>query len=41
MSKVSKEYITGVGKMDDRLLILLDLAKVLDKNEVQEIAALA
>ncbi len=40
-SKVSKEYITGVGKMDDRLLIFLDLAKVLDKKEVEDIANLA
>ncbi|WMW21030.1 chemotaxis protein CheW [Methanolobus mangrovi] len=41
MSSVSKEYITGVGKMDGRLLILLDLAKVLNKKEVEDIASLA
>lgn len=41
MSNVSREYITGVGKMDDRLLILLDLGKVLDKKEVEEISNLA
>lgn len=40
-SSVSKEYITGVGKLDDRLLILLDLAKVLNKKEVENIASLA
>ncbi|WP_319506955.1 chemotaxis protein CheW [uncultured Methanolobus sp.] len=40
-SSVSKEYITGVGKMDNRLLILLDLAKVLNKKEVEDIASLA
>ncbi|WP_321430764.1 chemotaxis protein CheW [uncultured Methanolobus sp.] len=40
-SNISREYITGVGKIDDRLLILLDLAKVMDKKEVQEIANLA
>ena len=40
-SSVSKEYITGVGKMDGRLLILLDLAKVLNKKEVEDIAILA
>ena len=26
---VNEEYITGVGKLEDRLLILLDLEKVL------------
>jgi purine-binding chemotaxis protein CheW len=40
-SNISREYITGVGKIDDRLLILLDLAKVMNKKEVQEIANLA
>jgi purine-binding chemotaxis protein CheW len=29
MGGVREEYITGVGKLDDRLLILLDLEKVL------------
>ena len=41
MSNISREYITGVGKIDGRLLILLDLAKVLDRKETEEIAALA
>lgn len=41
MSKVSRDYITGVGKMEDRLLILLDLGKVLDKKEVEDLASLA
>lgn len=27
-----QEYITGVGKLDDRLLILLDLDKILDTS---------
>ncbi|WMW25557.1 chemotaxis protein CheW [Methanolobus sediminis] len=40
-SSISREYITGVGKIDDRLLILLDLAKVMNKKEVAEIANLA
>lgn len=40
-SGVSREYITGVGKLDGRLLILLDLAKVLNKKEVENIANLA
>ncbi|MBP1909890.1 chemotaxis protein CheW [Methanolobus bombayensis] len=41
MSNISKEYITGVGKLDERLLIFLDLAKIMDKKEVEEIAELA
>ncbi|WP_292471592.1 chemotaxis protein CheW [Methanolobus sp.] len=41
MSNVSKDYITGVGKLDDRLLILLDLSKVLNKKEVEDIVNLA
>lgn len=29
---VNEEYITGVGKLEDRLLILLDLEKILGKE---------
>ena len=36
-SNVSKDYIKGVGKMDGRLLILLDLAKVMTLEELEEI----
>lgn len=35
MSEISREYITGVGKMEDRLLIFLDPAKILDEKEVE------
>jgi len=41
MSKVSKNYLKGVGKIDKRLLILLDLARVLTVEEVAEISNLA
>ncbi|MCQ6962375.1 chemotaxis protein CheW [Methanolobus chelungpuianus] len=41
MSKVSKNYLKGVGKIDKRLLILLDLARVLTLEEVAEISNLA
>lgn len=35
---VDKKYITGVGKLDEkRLLILIDLEKILSKNEIKEI----
>jgi chemotaxis signal transduction protein len=29
---VNEKYITGVGKLEDRLLILLDLEKILGKE---------
>lgn len=41
MSKVSRNYLKGVGKIDKRLLILLDLARVLTVEEVAEISNLA
>jgi len=31
VSNINSQYITSVGKIDDRLLILLDLDKVLDE----------
>ena len=40
-SNVSRDYIKGVGKMDNRLLILLDLAKVMTLDELEEISDLA
>ncbi len=36
-SKIGTEYIYGVGKMDNRLLILLNLDKILSANELQSI----
>lgn len=33
VSGVDSEYITAIGKLEDRLLILLDLAKVLSNKE--------
>lgn len=38
---VDKRYITGVGKLDDkRLLILIDLEKILSENEIKEIQSI-
>jgi purine-binding chemotaxis protein CheW len=37
---VRAEYITAVGKLDDRLLILLDLEKVLSESQQSEVANL-
>jgi len=39
MSKIHADYLRGVGKLDERLLILLDLEKVLSKEEMAQVAA--
>ncbi|NJD52104.1 MAG: chemotaxis protein CheW [Candidatus Methanoperedens sp.] len=36
-NKIGTEYVRGVGKMKDRLLILLDLDKILGANELHNI----
>ena len=33
-NKIGTEYVRGVGKLEDRLLILLDLDKILGANEL-------
>jgi purine-binding chemotaxis protein CheW len=38
---IDAEYITAVGKLEDRLLILLDLEKVLTTDEKGEVSAIA
>jgi len=35
---VDSEYITAIGKLEDRLLILLDLTKILSNEEHKELA---
>jgi purine-binding chemotaxis protein CheW len=35
---IESEYITGVSKLDDRLLILLDFGKILSTQERQKLA---
>lgn len=40
VTKVNLEYITGVGKKDDRLILMIDLEKVLTDNEKQKISTL-
>ena len=37
VSGVDSEYITAIGKLEDRLLILLDLTKILSNNEKEEL----
>ena len=38
VSGVDSEYITAIGKLEDRLLILLDLTKILSNSEHEQIA---
>ena len=38
VSGVDSEYITAIGKLEDRLLILLDLTKILSNEEKNELA---
>lgn len=37
---ITAEYLTGVGKLDGRLLILLDMAKILTEGEQAELTSL-
>lgn len=37
VSGVNSEYITAIGKLEDRLLILLDLSKILSNSEHEQI----
>ncbi len=38
---IGAEYMRGVGKLEDRLLILLDLDKLLSENELNSLAEVA
>ncbi|MEG1609993.1 MAG: chemotaxis protein CheW [Bilophila sp.] len=38
---IGSEYMRGVGKLEDRLLILLDLDKLLSENELNSLTAVA
>jgi purine-binding chemotaxis protein CheW len=39
-AKIKKDYIKGVGEIDKRLIVILDLGKVLAPQEVEEVATL-
>jgi purine-binding chemotaxis protein CheW len=39
LGKVEREYVMGVGKLDDRLLILLDVDRLLGNEETQAASA--
>lgn len=34
---INRKYVSGVGKLDERLLILLDLNRILSRQEIEEI----
>lgn len=38
---ITAQYLTGVGKIDDRLLILLDMDKILSEDEKAELVTTA
>ncbi len=41
LGKVEREYVSGVGKLDDRLLILLDVDRLMSESDqamIQEVA---
>ena len=40
-TSVAEEYVTGVGVLDNRLIILLDADKVLTKSELIEVGAVS
>ena len=35
--KINKDYVSGVGKLNDKLLILLDLDKILSRKEIEKL----
>ncbi len=39
VTSVGAEYITGVGKLPDKLIILLDLKSILKPDEIKKLAA--
>ncbi len=36
-SKIKRDYVKGVGKVGERLLILIDLSKILDPGEMKQL----
>lgn len=38
-TEVSKDYLKGIGKVGNRMIIILDLTNLLTKNEIREVEA--
>jgi purine-binding chemotaxis protein CheW len=41
LGKVQREYVSGVGKLDSRLLILLDVDRMMSGSEEATISGIA
>lgn len=40
-TKIQADYLKGVGKLDERLLILLDIERVLNDDEMAQVEAVS
>ena len=40
-TKIKADYLKGVGKLDERLLILLDIERVLNDDEMAQVEAVS
>lgn len=41
VAPVDSEYITGVGKFDDKLLFILDVSRILSDDDIEELGRVA
>lgn len=40
VSSIGAEYVTGVGKLEDRLIVLLDLTRLLSAEEMRKVSSI-
>lgn len=40
ITKSDRQFITGIGKVGDRILIILDLVKILSENQIQQLESM-
>lgn len=40
ITKSDRQFITGIGKVEDRILIILDLVKILSENQIQQLESM-
>lgn len=41
VASIGAEYITGVGKLDDKLVVMLDLSRLLSAEEIKKVEAIS
>jgi chemotaxis signal transduction protein len=41
VDEVNQNYVTGVGKVNGRLIILVDLTKIVRRNELRRLSEIA